>query len=153
MDPARSGLLTDVVRDGEFSFRRWVDYLLDVPMMFYCIHDVFSPAYGRTFRSLMAEGLDGYLPTLEDWEMHLTSVFPEVRMKKYIEVRGADCVRPDLSLAVPALWKGLLYDTQSLEAAFQLARRIPAEDRDEVFHTSSTRRSRSSISGSPPASG
>ena len=82
-----------------YSFARWVDYLLDAPMMFYKRDDAWLPANGRPFRDWMENGHEGRFPTWEDWDLHLTSVFPEVRVKHAIEVRGADCVPADLAFA------------------------------------------------------
>ena len=138
-DPQRSGLLADIVRDGDFSFDRWIDYLLDVPMMFYALGDRWLPAHGRTFRDYMATGYEGHFPTQEDWEIHLTSVFPEVRLKQFVEVRGADAVGSDLAVTFPGLWKGILYDQQALEDALRLARTFPAEDRAGLFDVAITR--------------
>ena len=75
------------------------------------------PVGGRTFRQLMQERDPALQPTLADWNVHLTTLFPEVRMKRVIEVRGADAVPPGLVCALPALWKGLLYDPMSLHSA------------------------------------
>ena len=135
MDPDRSGYLKDVADFDDFSFERWTDYLLDVPMMFYARRDLFREAHGRTFRDYMEKGLEGRYPTMEEWETHQTTVFPEVRLKHFIEIRGADCVPRPLAMAVPALWKGLLYDEQSLEAAFALARRIAPDERERLAET------------------
>ena len=101
MDPDRSGLLLDLLERG-FSFDAWVDYLLDAPMMFTCVNGGYRPAEGRTFRDFMQTGQDGYYPALSDWETQLTTVFPEVRLKKFLEVRGADAVPGPLALGVPA---------------------------------------------------
>lgn len=133
MDPARSGHLGAFFDWDGFSFEGWVEYLISRPMMFYAIHDVFTPAHGRTFKDFMEKGLDGYFPNRDDWEMHLTSVFPEARLKKYLEVRGADCVPEPLVTALPALWKGLFYDAEMLRAAEGLAREISGAERRELF--------------------
>ncbi len=133
MDPDRSGLLCDLVQDEHFSFRRWVDFMLDLPMMFYCLNDRFLPARGRPFRDFMAHGLDGYYPTLEDWEMHLTTIFTEVRLKSYLEVRGADATSPELAMGFVALWKGILHDETALEEALILAREVPSACREGLF--------------------
>lgn len=138
MDPARSGLLGQWVHWEDFSFKTWVEYLLDRPMMFYCIadhtgKDQFIPAEGRTFRDYMAHGYDGHFPNMDDWDMHLTSVFPDARLKKYLEVRGADCVPQALVPALPALWKGLFYDPQALDAAEILGRQVGSMERVELF--------------------
>ena len=137
-DPDRSGLLEGVVGDGAFSFEGWVDYLLDVPMMFYAIDDRWQDAHGRTFRSWMEDGHDGVFPNIEDWEIHLTSVFPEVRLKQFVEVRGADAVRPDLALAFPGMWKGIFYDAAALDAALQLAREVGVGHREALFEAAIT---------------
>ncbi len=134
MDSDRSGLLPDLLADG-FTFERWVLYLLEVPMMFTCVGGDYRPAGGRTFRDFVDTGLDGYFPTLADWEIHLTTVFPEVRLKKFLEVRGADAVAGPLALSVPALWKGLLYDEASLDAASELADGIRPHDLPRLFET------------------
>jgi glutamate--cysteine ligase len=107
--------------------------LLDVPMMFTCIGGRYRPAGGRTFRDFLDHGEDGHFPTRHDWEVHLTTVFPEVRMKRFIEVRGADANGPALAASVPAMWKGLLYDDDSLSAAAELARSIRVEDLSTLF--------------------
>src|SRR5262249_13054656 len=132
MDPDRSGLLTDLLVDG-FSFERWVAYLLDVPMMFTCIGGNFRPAGGRNFRDVLDKGVNGYFPTVADWESHLTSVFPEVRLKEFLEVRGADAVAGPLALSVPALWKGLLYDRMSLQFAAEMADKIHLQSLSALF--------------------
>ena len=88
-DPARTGFPAAA---WTFTFERWVDYLLDVPMMFTKIGGHWADANGRTFRDWLDHGIDGVYPTRADWDLHLTSVFPEVRVKRTIEVRGADCV-------------------------------------------------------------
>ena len=116
MDPARSGLLTDFLVRGP-SFDSWVDYLLHVPMLFVCHEGHYAPAEGMTFIQFLRRGHGGRFPSLADWELHLTTVFPEVRLKHFLEIRGADANPPTLAMAVPALWKGLLYDENILESA------------------------------------
>jgi glutamate--cysteine ligase len=132
MDADRSGLLTRLLADG-LSFERWADYLLDVPMLFVIDGRDYKPVGGRTFRDYMRHGLDGRFPTKVDWEVHITTVFPEARLKQFIEVRGADANPPPLALAVPALWKGLLYDDTALSAAVELARRFPPAELCGLF--------------------
>jgi glutamate--cysteine ligase len=127
MDPARSGLLVPLLERG-LSFQTWIDYLLDVPMLFHCIGGKFEQAHGCTFRKFMAMGIDGHFPTGVDWELHLTTVFPEVRLKHFLEVRGADANPLPLALAVPALWKGLLYDADALAEASELAKQFLTQD-------------------------
>jgi glutamate--cysteine ligase len=132
MDPDRSGLLTDLLADG-FSLEGWVEYLLDVPMMFTHLGGHYQAAGSSTFRDFMQTGQDDRFPTLADWELHLTTVFPDVRLKKFLEVRGADAVAGPLALSVPALWKGLLYDEISLDAAELMAEEIPVTDLAPLF--------------------
>ncbi len=124
MDPDRSGTLANLLSDG-LSFARWVDYLLDMPMLFTMREGEYEPAGGRSFREYLHRGIDGWFPTRFDWELHLTTVFPEVRLKNFLEIRGADANPPALALAVPALWKGLLYDAEALAAASEIATQFP----------------------------
>ena len=118
-DPDRTGFPAGL-RD-DFSFERWVDYLLDVPMMFIHKNNDWIPAQGSTFRQYMTSGLNGHFPNWSDWELHMTSTFPEVRIKSTIEVRGADCVRHDLAVGFCALFTGLLYNESALEKGLDLA--------------------------------
>ena len=115
-DPDRCGLLPFVFENG-FGYERWVDYLLDVPMYFVYRDGVYHNVAGRSFKDFMAgrlEGFKGVLPTLSDWQDHMTVTFPEVRLKTYIEMRGADSGPTPFLTALPALWVGLLYDNQAI---------------------------------------
>jgi glutamate--cysteine ligase len=106
-DPARCGFPEAATA---FTFERWVDYLLDVPMMFLHQDGQWRAARGQTFRQWMTSGDEaGRFPTWADWDLHQTAVFPEVRVKHLIEMRMADCVGTDEVAAFSALWKGLLY--------------------------------------------
>ncbi len=120
-DPARTGFPEAALA---FSFERWVDYLLDVPMMFTQIGGAWRDAGGRTFRDWMDRGIDGTYPSEADWDLHLTSVFPEVRIKRQLEVRGADCVPMPLAAGFVALFKGLFYCDRALSDATELAERF-----------------------------
>ncbi|MBA2321181.1 MAG: hypothetical protein H0V89_08495 [Deltaproteobacteria bacterium] len=119
---------TDPVRTGfpdaaaTFSFERWVDWLLDVPMMFVKHRGEWVKANGRTFRAWMADPVNP--PGPEDWDLHLTSVFPEIRVKKTIEVRGADCVPLPLAMSFVALFHGLFYVPEALSRATALAEEL-----------------------------
>ncbi len=119
-DPARTGF-PEAVRD-EYSHQRWIDYLLDTPMMFMKLGGVWTPASGLTFRSWMTEGYQDargrHFPTTADWELHQTSVFPEVRVKRTIEIRGADLGSIDMCVAFGAFWYGLLYGALDEAEAF-----------------------------------
>ncbi|MEO1092888.1 MAG: glutamate--cysteine ligase [Pseudomonadota bacterium] len=131
-DPDRAGMLPFVFDDG-FGFERYVDYVLDVPMYFVYRAGRYVDASGQSFRDFM-EGrlpaLPGELPTLDDWEAHLTTAFPEVRLKKYLEMRGADSGPWNMICALPALWVGLLYHPASLDAAADLVTDWTAEERE-----------------------
>ena len=119
---------TDVDRTGfpeslnaGYNHEKWVDYLLDVPMMFVQEQDGWEPANGMTFREFMTRGRGGRYPTWQDWELHQTSVFPEVRVKHFIELRGADACPIPLALGGVAMWTGVLYDPTALDEATELA--------------------------------
>jgi glutamate--cysteine ligase len=123
-DPDRTGMLDFVFEDG-FGYERYVDYLLDVPMYFSHRNDVYVDASGKSFRKFLRGELDvlpGALPTLRDWNDHMTTAFPEVRLKKFLEMRGADSGPWGRICALPAFWVGLLYDDTALDAAWDLVK-------------------------------
>jgi len=123
-DAGRTGLLDFVFEDG-FGYERYVDYLLDVPMYFVYRDGHYIDASGQSFRDYLQEKLPAYpgqRPTLKDWADHSTTAFPEVRLKKYLEMRGADAGPWNRICALPALWVGLLYDDAALDAAGDLAK-------------------------------
>ena len=118
-DPDRCGILPFVFEPG-MGFERYVDYMLDVPMYFVYRDGQYIDATGLSFRDFMAGKLSvlpGELPTMKDWEDHLTTAFPEVRLKKFLEMRGADGGPWRRICALPALWVGLLYDQEQLDLA------------------------------------
>ena len=117
-DPDRCGFLPFIFDKG-FGFERWTDYLLDIPMYFIYRDSNYFPANGFTFREFF-EGKHSLKPTMEDWETHVSTVFPDVRLKQFIEMRGADANCASHIAALSALWVGLLYDHQSLEEAYEL---------------------------------
>lgn len=129
-DPDRTGMLDFVFEDG-FGFERYVDYLLDVPMYFSHRDGRYIDLAGQSFRAFLRGGLDalpGARPTLRDWFDHMTTSFPEVRLKKYLEMRGADGGPWNRICALPAFWVGLLYDDAALDAAWDLVKDFrPAE--------------------------
>jgi len=127
-DPARTGLLHELISRSP-SIESYLDWALAVPMMFYRCDGAMHSAGGRSFDEWMKAGIDGQYPDLADFELHLTSLFPEVRLKKYIELRGADNGSLDRILAIAALWKGLLYDRFALGDARELAAELAAGDR------------------------
>ena len=123
-DPDRTGMLDFVFEDG-FGYERYVDYMLDVPMYFSYRDGVYVDASGKSFRRFLRGELDvlpGVLPTLRDWSDHLTTAFPEVRLKKFLEMRGADSGPWARICALSAFWVGLLYDDAALDAAWDLVR-------------------------------
>ncbi|WP_374474414.1 glutamate--cysteine ligase [Arenimonas sp.] len=130
-DPDRTGMLDFVFEDG-FGFERYVDYLLDVPMYFSYRGGEYIDLSGRSFRKFMrgelAE-LPGQRPTMRDWADHMTTAFPEVRLKKYLEMRGADGGPWNRLCALPAFWVGLLYDGEALDAAWDLVKDFSREER------------------------
>jgi glutamate--cysteine ligase len=130
-DADRTGMLDFVFEDG-FGYERYVDYLLDVPMYFSYRDGRYVDLAGRSFRDFLAGRLDdlpGALPTLRDWADHTTTAFPEVRLKKYIEMRGADGGPWNRLCALPAFWVGLLYDDTALDAAWDLVKDFTREER------------------------
>jgi glutamate--cysteine ligase len=133
-DNARAGMLPFAFEDG-MGFERWVDYALDVPMYFVKRGDTYIDVAGSSFRDFF-EGrnpaLPGERPTLSDWANHLSTIFPEVRLKRYLEMRGADGGPWRRLPALPALWVGLLYDGESLDAAWDIARHWTTDERQAL---------------------
>jgi glutamate--cysteine ligase len=131
-DPDRCGLLPFVF-EPDFGYARYVEWALDVPMFFVVRDGEFLPAEGMTFRQFLETGLEGHRATLTDFDRHLTTLFPEVRLKRVLEMRGADAVPSHLTCALPALWKGLLYDAEALAAAWQLVEDWSFEEREAAL--------------------
>jgi glutamate--cysteine ligase len=133
-DNARSGMIPWAFEDG-MGFERWVDYALDVPMYFVKRGDEYIDVAGSSFRAFF-EGrnnvLPGERPTLSDWANHLSTIFPEVRLKRYLEMRGADGVPWGRLPALPAFWVGLLYDDASLNAAWDIVKYWNAQERQAL---------------------
>ena len=130
-DADRTGMLDFVFEDG-FGYERYIDYILDVPMYFSMQDGRPVDLAGRSFRDFLAgklPELPGVLPTMRDWADHLTTAFPEVRLKQYLEMRGADGGPWNRLCALPALWVGLLYDDDALDAAWELVRDFSREER------------------------
>jgi glutamate--cysteine ligase len=133
-DADRTGMLPWVFESG-MGFERWVDYALDVPMYFVKHGDDYVDVAGQSFRDLMAgklPGMPGERATISDWANHISTIFPEVRLKRYLEMRGADCGSTANLLALPALWAGILYDDVSLDAAWDLVKDWNASDRQQL---------------------
>jgi glutamate--cysteine ligase len=131
-DPTRCGIPPFVFEPG-FSFRHYVEWALDVPMIFMVRGDVYTDSFpaGLTFRRLMAEGYQGEA-TIRDWELHLSTLFPEVRLKRTIELRGADAGPMPMAAAVAALWRGLLDDADARAATWDLVANHPYAEREAL---------------------
>jgi len=131
-DPDRCGTLPFVFEDG-FGFERYVDYMLDVPMYFLYRDGRYINAAGQSFRDFMAgrlPALPGEIPTMDDWVDHLTTVFPEVRLKRFLEMRGADGGPWRRICALPAFWVGLLYDAGAQSQAAHLVADFTAAEHE-----------------------
>ena len=127
-DVARCGLLRFAFRDGA-GFADYVEWALDVPLYFILRGGRYQTAVtGTPFRRFLGEGAGGERATLDDWNLHLTTLFPEVRLKGYIELRAADSQPPERILALPALVKGVFYEADCLDAAYDLIKRWSYED-------------------------
>lgn len=133
-DGDRTGMTPFVFEDG-FGFERYVDWALDVPMYFVKRGDRYHDVAGRSFRDLLAGSLaelPGERATLSDWKNHLSTLFPEVRLKNYLEMRGADGGPWRGICALPAFWVGLMYDQEALDGAFDLVKDWSAEERQAL---------------------
>jgi len=133
-DPARCGL----IRHRFFSnprFSSYVDYALEVPMLFIVRDNRWIEVKDTTFSKYLRDGYQGYRATWDDWELHLSSIFTEVRVKSYIELRNADCQRRELILAVPALWKGILYSKEARRAGWSLMKNLSWDKFCQLYFT------------------
>ena len=136
-DPDRTGMLPFVFEDG-FGFEQYVDYALDVPMYFIRRDGGYLNCSGMSFRDFMKGELParpGDKPTLEDFKDHISTIFPEVRLKTFLEMRGSDSGPWDRICALPAFWVGLLYDSHSLDGAWDLVKHWTAEQREMLRRT------------------
>jgi len=132
-DPARCGLLRLAFREGA-TFADYVEWALDVPLYFILRDGTYlTTVTGMPFRHFLAEGAAGERATLDDWNLHLTTLFPEVRLKGYIEFRSADSQPPDRMLALPALVKGVFYEADCLGAANDLVKRWSYDETDALW--------------------
>jgi len=133
-DPDRTGMLPFVFEDG-FGYERYLDYALDVPMYFVYRDGRYIDVAGESFRAFLdgrLPQLPGEKPRLSDFVDHLSTIFPEVRLKSFLEMRGADGGRWGRICALPALWVGLLYDGQALDAAWDLVKHWTIEEREQL---------------------
>jgi glutamate--cysteine ligase len=135
-DPDRTGMLPFVFEDG-FGYERYCDYALDVPMYFVYRDGNYIDVAGESFRDFIdgkLPQLPGEKPRLTDWTDHLSTAFPEVRLKSFLEMRGADGGRWSRICALPAIWVGLLYDGQALDEAWELVKHWSIEQREKLRH-------------------
>lgn len=133
-DADRTGMLPFVFDEG-FGFEQYVDYALDVPMYFIRRNGEFLNTAGKSFRGFLEGKLDvlpGEIPTMEDFEDHLSTIFPEVRLKQFLEMRGCDTGHWDELCSMPAFWTGLLYDQGALDAAWDMVKDWTAEERQAL---------------------
>jgi len=133
-DPDRTGMLPFVFEDG-FGYERYADYALDVPMYFVYRDGKYLDASGLDFKDFLRGELSilpGEKPTIDDWNDHLSTIFPEVRLKSFLEMRGADGGPWNRICALPALWVGLLYDQGALDAAWNIVKHWTLEEREEL---------------------
>jgi glutamate--cysteine ligase len=128
-DPDRCGLIPFVF-DSDFGYERYAEWALDIPMFFVVRGGQYQAGDGVTFRQFMNAGWRDLRPTTGDWDTHLTTLFPDVRLKRIIEVRGADTVPRDFICALPAVWKGFLYDDGAREAVWELLGETSFEELD-----------------------
>ena len=131
-DPARCGLPEFAFRDGQ-TFRDYAEYALDVPLLFVRRDGRWVDMEGIPFRTFLSEGRHGIAATEADWLLHLTTIFTEVRLKTYVEVRGLDSVPPALAIALAVLWKGILYDGTARRKAWDLVSRFDHPERLRFF--------------------
>ena len=148
-DPDRCGWLPFIFEDS-FGFERYVDYALEVPMLFRYRQGRYLDGGGVPFREFLAGRLPDYpgeLPTIEDWETHLSTLFPDVRLKTYLEARGADAGNSQSLCALPAFWKGLIYDADSCDAAWDLVAGWSLEERARIVASAPRLGLRTPLSG------
>jgi glutamate--cysteine ligase len=136
-DPTRCGLLPFAFEAGA-GFFDYLNYALDVPMMFVLRGGQFVKMHGISFRQYLLRGAGGHRATLGDFELHLTTLFPEVRLKRYLEIRGGDSADAATALSQVALWKGMLYDAASRREAWSLVSELSTEER-LLFHREASR--------------
>lgn len=132
-DPERSGLLTEFLQPGK-TFQDYLKYILDMPMIFIVRAEQWIPLKGKTFRHYLREGFEGTRATLNDFELHLSTAFPEARVKQFLEIRGADCQSVPLIPAVAAFWKGILYDDQACGQAWDIVADLNIQELLDLHH-------------------
>lgn len=135
-DPARTGIPA-MIFDEHFGFAHYMEWLLDAPMYFIIRDERYIDCAGQSFRDFLhgkLTALPGQFPTMDDWELHATTVYPEVRLKGFLEMRGADAGGKPWICALPALWKGLLYDDTSIQMAWDMVADWTHEEIMSIHH-------------------
>ena len=150
VDPDRQGLVPEVLDHGR-RFEDYIDWALDAPMFLVKRGATIVENTGQSFRSFMKHGFAGYKPTMKDWETHLNTLFPEVRLKRTIEVRGADSLPSKLVCALPALWTGILYDERALAAVEDLTASYTSEELEALRPAVAERALAAPVRGAPLA--
>lgn len=135
-DNDRTGIPPFMIQE-DWGFREYINWALDVPMFFIQRGEKLIEMAGHSFRNFMKEGYKGYHSTMGDFELHLSTVFPEVRLKKYFEVRSADGGDFEFILALPAFWKGIIYDSQARKSAKDLLGHLSYEELHDVLDSAS----------------
>jgi glutamate--cysteine ligase len=128
MDPSRSGLIPSLWTKKRPSYRDYAEWALDAGMFLFKRGDHYIANTGQTFRSFLRDGFEGHRATRRDWKLHLSTLFPEARIKTTLEVRACDSQSTDLACAISALYAGLLYDPKALDQAEELAQSFSYED-------------------------
>lgn len=147
-DPARTGLISQFTQPGK-KFSDYLEYVLDIPLIFIVRDGKFTALKNMTFRKFLREGYSGAQATLGDFELHLSVIFPEVRLKQYMEVRGVDCQSPDLIPAVAAFWKGILYDAPTREKVLALTAHATEADRIDLHNRVPKEGLKATLAGKP----
>jgi glutamate--cysteine ligase len=129
-DETRCGLVSKKLfdTDYEYSFDDHIEVLLDIPMIFIQKDNKYTDVKGLTFRNYLKKGFNNYIATMDDWYLHMNLFFPDVRLNSYLEIRNTDSQRNDLMMAPAAFWKGILYDDDSMDSAFELIKKLKYED-------------------------
>lgn len=147
-DRSRSGLILSALCPHA-SFEVYLQYLLDLPMIFIVRDGTWVKLPALSFRKFIQKGYQGIYPTMEDFELHLGTVFTEVRFKQYLEIRSADCQRRHLIPAVAAFWKGILYDSEARCLASGLIRKWSEKDFSRLYAEVETKGLRARVRGTP----
>ena len=145
-DPDRCGLLSLAFEEGDV-FRHYVEWALDVPMFFVYRGGEHLPARGTTFRQFLREGFEGHRATIDDWELHLSTLFPEARIKRFIEVRGCDAGSLAMNMSLAPFCRGLLYDETARAEATALTAGLDMVDRVALWHAVTRQGLRAAVPG------